>query len=333
MTGISLGDLGQSFALRKQNAALKAEVQRLSAEVTTGVTADPAARFRGDFVPLGALETALRRIEGYRAATSEAGFYSDAMQAALSNVNGMATGMTSGLLAASNSRHPAQLTGAGIDAEQKFRGTVAALSTTLGDRALFAGTATTGAALADPDAMLAALDAAAAGALTAADVVAAVTDWFEGPTGFAALGYLGGPPLTPVPVAPGETADLGVTAADPALRDTLKTMALAALLNRGVLDGDSAERAALARSAAEALLETEVGRAELAARVGTAQQAIAAAESRNAAEKTALDLARVKMLGVDAYEAAAALTEAETQLETLYAVTARAARFSLVDYL
>jgi flagellar hook-associated protein 3 FlgL len=333
MTGVSLGDMALGFVLRKQNATLKAEVQRFSTEVTTGVASDPAARVRGDFAPLGALETSLRRIDGYRSATSEAGFYSDAMQAALSTIEARASGMTSGLLSASNSLHPAQLNGVGIDAEQAFRSAVAALSTTLGDRTLFAGTATTGAALADADAMLAALDTAVAGAMTAADVEAAVTAWFEGPSGFATEGYLGGPPLSPVPVAPDEFADLGVTAADPALRDTLKGMALAAMLNRGVLSGDTAERAALARASVESLLESQTGRADLAARIGTAQQAISAATSRNAAEESALQLARTNILGVDPYEAAAALTDAETKLETLYAVTARTSRLSLADYI
>lgn len=333
MTGISLGDAAQHFTLRKHNATLRAEVQRLSTEVTTGVASDPASRVRGDFAPLGALETSLRRIEGYRSATSEAGFYTDAMQAAVGNVDKMASGMTSGLLSASNSFHPAQLNGVGIDAEQKFRSVVAALSTTLGDRTLFAGKATTGSALADADVMLAALDTAVAGLLTAAEVEVAVTAWFEGPAGFATQGYLGGPPLSPVPVAPDEAADIGVTAADPALRDTLKGIALAALLHRGVMGGDTAGRAELAKMAAESLLQTQTGRAEVAARIGTAQQRITAAASRNSAEEMALEMARTKILGVDPYEAAAALTDAETKLETLYAVTARAARFSLVDYL
>lgn len=333
MSGISLGDLAQSFALRKQNTVLKAEVRRLSSELTTGITADPAARVRGDFAPLGALETSLRRIDGYRSATSEAAFYTDAMQASLSAVDTLATGMTAGLLGAASSSHAAHLDAVGIDAEQKFRSAVAALSTTLGDRTLFAGTSTTGAALADADVMLAELDATVAGALTAADVEAAVTAWFEGPTGFATVGYLGGPPLSPLPVAPGETADLGVTAAEPGLRDTLKGIAMAALLNRGVLSGDAVERAALARGSAESLLESQTGRANLAARIGSAQQAIAAATSRNSAEESGLKMARTNILGVDPYEAAAALTDAETRLETLYAVTARASRLSLLDYI
>jgi len=36
---------------------------------------------------------------------------------------------------------------------------------------------------------------------------------------------------------------------------------------------------------------------------------------------------------VDPYEATSALTDAQTKLEALYTVTARLARFSLVDFL
>lgn len=329
----SLGDMAQTFTLRKQNLALKTFVQRMSSEMTSGQVSDPAAAVRGDFRPLIAIDASLRRIEGFRAATTETAGFTAAMQSALSDVQDMTSQLIPALLTASNSAQSAHVNGVGIDAEQKFYSAVALFGTRIGDRAIFAGVETTGAALADAETILAALDTAVAGLTRAADVEAAVTTWFEDPLGYATQAYLGGVPLAPVSVAPGETADISVTAADATIRDTLKGLALAALLDRNVLAGDTTGRAALAKRSATTLMETATARSDVAARIGIAEERIAEATSRNSAELLALKIARSGILGVDPYEAASALTDAQTKLETLYSVTARMARFSLVDFL
>lgn len=329
----SLGDMAQTFTLRKQNLALKSLVQRLSAEMTSGQISDPAAAVRGDFRPLIAIDASLTRIEGFRAATTETAAFTAAMQGALANVQEMTSQIIPALLTASNSAQSTHINGVGIDAGQKFQTAVALFGTRMGDRAIFAGVETTGAALAAPETILSALDSVVAGLTTAADVEAAVTAWFEDPAGYATQGYLGGVPLTPVPVAPGESVELGVTAADPTIRDTLKGLALAALLDRNALVGNTAERAALAKLAAGTLMQSSTDRSDVAARVGSAEERIAEATSRNSAEALALRIARSDILGVDPFEATSALTDAQTKLEALYSVTARLSRFSLVDFL
>jgi flagellar hook-associated protein 3 FlgL len=329
----SLGDMAQTFSLRKQNLALKAFVQRMSSEMTSGQVSDPAMAVRGDFRPLIAIDASLRRIEGFRAATTETAGFTAAMQSALADVQDMTSQLIPALLTASNSAQSAHVNGVGIDAAQKFRSAVALFGTRMGDRAIFAGVETTGAALADADTILSALDTAVSGLTAAADVEAAVTTWFEDPLGYATQAYLGGVPLAPVSVAPGETADISVTAADATIRDTLKGLALAALLDRNVLSGDTTGRAALAKLSATTLMETATARSDVAARIGSAEERIAEATSRNSVELLALKIARSGILGVDPYEATSALTDAQTKLEALYSVTARMARFSLVDFL
>ncbi len=90
---------------------------------------------------------------------------------------------------------------------------------------------------------------------------------------------------------------------------------------------------ALARFAATALMETATARSDVAARIGSAEQKIAEATSRNSAEQLALKIARSDILGVDPFEATSALTDAQNKLEALYSVTARLSRLSLVDFL
>jgi flagellar hook-associated protein 3 FlgL len=180
--------------------------------------------------------------------------------------------------------------------------------------------------------LLTALQTAATGATTAGQVSAAVNTWFADPLGFGTF-YQGGDPLSPTPIAAGESADLSTTAMDQTLRDTLAGFAMAALIDRGVLAGDATERGRLAQQAGQQLVSTEDGRTTLQARIGTVEAQIEAARTRNSAEETSLGILRSDIGSVDPYEAATRLQTIQSQLESLYLVTARVSRLSLAEYL
>ena len=328
----SVGDLAQSFVLRNRNAALKADVQTLSGEVVSGVAADQAARLSGDFVPMAAIEASLAQLAAFRSTTAEMGLFATALQNAIGSIDGSASDLGVSLLAASTSTSSTRIDATGFDAQQRFEQAVSTLNTRFGDRSLFAGMATNGPALPPAEALLTALDAEIAGALTAADMVTAISNWFDAPTGFAAS-YLGAGALAPLAVAPGESAQIDVTAIDPAIVQTLKGLAIGAMLNRGALSGDQAGRSQLARASAESLIATQTDRALLAARLGTVEAQIDNAAVRNQSETTALGLARLDLVALDPYETASKLQERQSQLELLYAITARMSRLSLVNYL
>lgn len=333
MSLISLGDMAQSFLLRRHNVALKSDLQRLSTELTTGRVADTSARVSGDLVPLSGLDASLARLKGYGAVTTEAALFTGAMQTALGVIDDMAQDLSASLIAAAGSVSGPRVDAAGIDGRQRFETALSALNTRFGDRSIFAGTATTDAATAGADSMLLALDAAVAGAVSAADVELAVGAWFDAPGGFMAQGYAGGTALAPLKVAPGEEAVVDITAADPAIRATLKGLAMAALLDRGVLAGQPAARQDLARRAGVSLLQSQTDRAHLSARLGTVEAQIDAATARNSAETTTLQIARSSIVEADPFETATRLEETQAQLEKIYTITARMTRLSLMDYL
>ena len=333
MTLSSIGDLARKFTLRNQTTVLKAALDQRSNEGTTGRTSDAGRVLRGDFTSLNAIDTTLARLEGFRGNTVEATLTASAMQTALGTLSDIAGTLGSTLLSVASPGDATAVDAVGRDALVRFRSAVATLNARVGDRTLFAGTETRRPALAPPDDILDALVSVTAGAATAADIATAVSAWFSDPAGYAALAYKGGAPTDPQLIATGESVSLDATADDPAIRDTLKGLALAALLDRGVLSGNTDQRAQLARRSGESLLQGASGRTVLAARIGTAEERTALAATRNAAETTSLQIARAGIISVDAYEAATALTEAETQLDTLYAITARLARLNLANYL
>jgi flagellar hook-associated protein 3 FlgL len=333
MVAISMGDLAQTFMLRRQNLAVKQNLQRLSFEVTSGVSRDITARLSGDLGALSGIDTALARLTGYSAVTTEAGLFAGAMQIALGTIDTMSSDLSTNLLAASNGLADSRIDAVGADAEQKLQAALSALNTQIGDRSLFAGISTNGAAVISADSLLSALGIAVSGATSGAAVEAAVTAWFTSPTGYDEVAYQGGSELAAIAISPGEEAQIDITAKDPALRDTIKGLAMAALLNRGVLAGQPQGRQDLAQRAGLGLMENRGERVNVAARLGLTEAKIGASATRNSNEAMALKIARNGIVEADPYETATKLEETTAQLEKIYAITARMSRLSLLDYL
>lgn len=332
MSSLSVGDMAQNFTLTRSGAAMKTTIQQLSNELVSGLADDTAAHLSGDFGPLAGIETSLAQLRGFKAVTTEAGLFTDAMQTALGGITDDAADLGQGLLAGASPSASPRISALGAEAAQKFEAAVAALNIRVGDRSLFAGVATTTTPLPTGADLLDTLQGVVAGALSAGDVQTALDDWFAQPTGYAAA-YLGGDTLSGVVVAPGEIARIDVTALDPAIRDTLKGLAMAALIDRGVLPDNPDGRADLVRRSGEALLETQSDLGELTARLGTTQAQIDQAAQRNTAETSALNIALADLLAIDSYEVASRLQQTQTQLETLFALTSRMSRLNLVNFL
>ena len=333
MRSVGFGDGATAAALRRLTAAVKGEIGRAATESVSGVARDTAAHLGGDLGPLAGLQADLVRLDAWRTNISTAGFTATAMQGALAHLDTSAATYATALITAAGSAQPTEFAATIAEGEDRFEAAISALNTRLGDRSIFAGTAVQSSATASADSILDRLETLVATATGADDVEALVNGWFSDPAGFETEAYLGGDPLAPVPLAADETARLEVTAADPKLRGTLAGLAMAALLDRGVLAGSDTARADLALRAGEQLIGEQTSRTALAARLGTAEAAIADAGTRAEAEISATEIARAGLIAVDPYDSATRLQAAQGQLETLYAITARLSQMSLVDYL
>ena len=105
------------------------------------------------------------------------------------------------------------------------------------------------------------------------------------------------------------------------------------LLARNVLATDVQEQGELAQLAGLRLFEADAQIVDLQARIGASEGQVQRARTEVLAEAQALDMARTELIGVDPYETAVSLQSAETQLQTLYSVTARLSRLSLTSFL
>jgi len=327
-------DLSRLYLSSGQNARLKADLARLSAELSSGQVADPARRLGAGLPRLADLDRQLGLTEGFTRATVQVTHSLRIMQNALDAVEGARSALADNALLVSGTGGSMRVTTVAETARQGFSTTVSALNARIGNQSLFAGRATDVSPLAPADQMLAALRLAVAGAVTVQDAVDVVDAWFAPGGGFHTDGYLGdsGVPLSRQ-VDQGVTVTIPLRADDPALTGILAATAMAALADDPALAFSDEARRQLVARAGERLLTAAEPLVQTAARLGQAEARLDAVASTHAARSSALSLMRTELLAADPFDAAAALQEVQTQLETHYALTARLSRLSLANYL
>lgn len=337
MTSVTTGDMSQAYVLSRQNAGLKATVTRLTQEMTSGQKADLAQATAGDFRALAGIDHSLAGLGAYKTATAEAGLFASTLQQALETTQSLAADAAPTLAQAGTAGNPTQVRAAAFDARQRLFSAVSALNVRAGDRYALSGAATEKAPLTGAQDILDGLMTAIGGQTTVSGAVSAVDAWFAAPAGgggFRDTVYGGSTnPLSPFRIGEGKEASVTLTADDPTLKDTLKSLALAAIVAEGALPGDTAAQSGLLQAAGQKLMSSNSDLADLRGNLGSIEGHIAEVETRNGAETTALQLARGTITAADPYETGTALEAAQTQLETLYTLTARLSRLSLADFL
>lgn len=333
MPSINLSDLSQMFQLRRDTVRVRQDLATATQELSSGKHADLGKAVSGNFGPLVAIDRQLSSLDAFDTNAREGALFAGAAQMALERVRGVALDFGPRL---ANLRATDMATQQGViavEAREAFSVSVAALNGTVAGRSLFAGTATSDRALAPADEMLAELRLLVTGETTAAGVAGLVETWFGPGGGFETTGYTGSTTdLSGYQASEGQEVAVNVRADNQAIRDQLKGLALAALIEGSDIS-DPEELADLANTAGLSLMSNQTRVVALQARVGSAQERIEDAMARNGSERTALRMARSEIVDVDPYKVATDLQNLQSQLETIYTITARLSGLSLTNYL
>ncbi|MCP5036720.1 MAG: hypothetical protein GY945_03880 [Rhodobacteraceae bacterium] len=335
MNSVSIGDLARVFQSRHLTTGLKSDLTRLGQELSTGIRSDISTAVSGDFGPIADIERLLTTLQARKTVTAEATILSASMQTALDAIQENGRSISPSLLSVQSNANAATRQVVARNARERFDMVVTALNTQAGGRTLFGGAATDRAAIATSADMLAALNVITAPETTAAGVVAAVDAWFDAPGGgFETIGYQGSASAAgPFQLDEGEVVNLDFRADASALRDVMKSFAMASLVADGTLAGDAVEQAELLALAGERLIAGDQSLTSFRAEIGMMQERIETASVRNSARQTSLEIARNDLIAVDPYETASRLEAAFTQLETYYAVTVRLSNLKFTDYM
>lgn len=325
------GDLVQATMLRRDTARIKDDLNRLTGEMASGKVASLNNALRGQFGPLAGITRDLALNDITLTSNATVGRIAAGQQLALEMMQDVALEAGPGFLDGVEKGNSIQVAVLARNATGQFEQTIAALNTRIENKSVFAGAAIDGPALADAETILSELEIAIDGAASPADVLSIALDWFDSPGGgFEHVAYQGASvPMSDNLIAPGETARLDITAADPAFRSTLRGLALGALLGRGLFDGDQTAQKQVMKQAGEALISAADTMTVLRAGLGFTEQRIETARLRTESETTGLKLARAALVESDPYDTAVKLKEVQVQLETIYTLTARLSNLSL----
>ena len=331
----SIGDRSLQFNTMRATTQIKTQLSVLMDEMSSGLAHDLTSHLRGDAARLADVDRRLNLIAGFSSTALEAGQTIAAMQTTLQGVDKARSKLAEQLVTLPTEALPSHIVNAIGAGREAFDSIIRAVNTTLGNRSLFAGAATDTIALADPDAMMAALSTAVAGSITLNDVQNAIDTWFDNPAGgFATMGYQGdtGPAMS-------RRIDMDTSVAidgradDPALRSLLKAAATAALAGDPGLGLSDDIKSKLLRSAGLQMLTAAQPLVNMQARLGLSEATVEETTVRQTAQKTAYGLMRNDLVSADPYDTAAELEQVQRQLETHYTLTARLSKLSLVEYI
>lgn len=329
-----IGDMARSLVLRANQFRLREEMDQLAVEVSTGFVRDPAQHLHGDLTGLLAIDRALSQLDTYRVNTTEATFLSGSMQTALNEIQDRSEILSQSLIAAELTPNSALLATMADDAENALDQIMNGLNRSVAGRFLFSGTATDREAVQDAGSLLDDVRTALTGQTTMAGIEGVLDTFFGNGGGYETTTYQGSDTgLAALKLSETESANLDIRATDPVFREVLKPIVMAALATDGTLGFSQDVQIEMLTTAGQDLLGAQQDVVELRAGLGALEARVEETKVRNSAEYTATNIARLDLVGADQYHTASRYENIRTQLESLYAITARSQRLSLAEYL
>ncbi len=329
-------DLARLQMLQKQAFATRNKLDVAGQELSSGLKASRYDATGGNLTRLFALERSLDRNAVFSQTISLTELRLDVMQESLGRIQTSAEDLSLDLSeSVSRGDYAAALLHA-TATRRAFSDTVGTLNTQVAGQSLFAGTATDSAALAPADAMLADLDALAAGAPDAASAITAINGYFAKtpPGAFYTNGYIGATSdLSPVEIGEGQRLDYGMRADDDQIVAVLRSQALAAVVAGGAFGGNQTEQMALMGEAGKQMLAAKEGVLDLRSAVGSLQEAVEHAKASRVSEHDTLELARTRIVATDPLESASAYQTLQDQLESIYTITARLTNLRFLNFM
>ncbi|MEM6482072.1 MAG: flagellin [Pseudomonadota bacterium] len=334
MNIISTGDLAQTFSLSRQNNAVRQELDRLTQELTSGLVQDVTDQLSGRFSGLAGFEREISLLNTYSRTVSEAQTQATVMQVALDQVQTQFGDLVNTLALSFTAAGLNDQENVALEARASLNSVLSSLNTTVAGRALFSGTDVATLPLETEETVLTNVRAAISGLTTAADVTAAADAYFGPGGGFETDIYRGATTdLAEFDLGAGESVNFALRADNQAIRDVLKTTALAALITDPGLVLSEGETERLLQSLTETTLSDREGITRLQASLGFAEGRIEAATTRIETETSSMEIARAQLIEADPFETATELEAVQIRLEMLYTLTARSSRLSLVNFL
>lgn len=335
MAMISLGDMARHFVAQRDMSQLRGRLALVSQELALNRAVDTTRHLQGRSDRLVQADAKIARLGGEVALAETLAHRLKTGQTALGQIDSLRNTLSSRLVGVPISAIEKSLTEAGAMSEGALRDIFAALSTRHGGDYVFSGRASDRAPLAPVDDVLAALRVQAAGATSVEDLAQVANAFFRDPAGpFVTWVYQGGTGAADSrDLGEGLQIGMGPRADDPALRDVFVALATGILVAQSDLPLAGSTRATALQRVGTALVDAGSGMAAITARLGMNEALVEQVVTLRGANRTASQIMRNDMVGIDQAQSASTLQELQAQLEIQYTITGRIAALSLAGYL
>ncbi|KPQ05797.1 MAG: flagellar hook-associated protein 3 FlgL [Rhodobacteraceae bacterium HLUCCA12] len=335
MSWVSLGSLALPFQMQRNGVQLRDSVAQHSAELTTGRVAAPQQHLRGDLGELAVIESRLGRIQTYETVIGQNETVLETAQTSLQRFASLGALLSNQVLTAAFADSGDQsYESVGSAARTALGDMVSVLSVSVAGRTLFSGAAVDRGPLVSADQILAEVETAVSGLQTADEIHATLESFFLDPGGvFETAIYQGTGQSPGGALDDAQVASPLPDAADPAIRRHLMAVTMAALMEDPDLGLSRAETRNLAFKTMEEIESNGGAVTGLQAGIGFDQELLEQRLQRLSHERDSLVRARQGLIGTDPFESASVLEETRHRLESLYALTSRISRLSLLEYL
>ena len=329
----TISDLAQTFKQRSIGNRLHRDLTTLNLELTTGLKQDVSKAVGGRTGPLASIERGLTQLDAKGFAVKEAAIFAEATGIALDSMSTRIVGIDLGAMSIKDGMSNMQIDALAKSARAAFTGMISDLGTQSGGRAVFGGATGDTQATRDAEEILADIVASLGGATSASDITDGVAAYFADGGPFDTGDYTGEKTdLAPFDLGDGSTTKVGIRADDPFIREALAEVVKIAVMGEGLpIDHDT--RATIMSNGVSGMLQAQNRLTALSAGVGSAVATIDDATVRIGIERDGFRTARLDLLAADPYETATKLQQTQTQIETIYTLTARLSGLNLVSYL
>lgn len=325
MLRLPVPNLLLSNGLRSEVTDLKARISTASVEAVTGRHSDLTTHLSGRIGSALLSQKALSDLQDERGRLTLREGRLDMTQRGLEVLQKGAQGLTARMQSAVGSGDKMTRWTVATDAKALLQQAFSTMNVRHGERYLFAGDATDAPPFASVDTFLGDIRAIAEAAADPAALETALDDYFNTPGAGYQLNVYRGTPTSSDPEA--------VTGMEPSVVEMFRNLALFALSGQGedipVIENDTS-----------VLLDASIGLSTGHTALVTLRGMLGVYQGQIADQKKTLDMEEVvlnqafnQLTARDQYEAAAELTELETNLEASYALTARLSGLTLLNFI
>lgn len=312
----------------------KTRLQDARTEAVTGRVASVADATDGDVAKVQRLEKLIDDANAYELTISFTRSELDSAQSVLTNFASGVTELGVALQGAVETEDQLGIDARAIDARGRLQSAIASLNTSVGGRYLFSGAAIDARPLADAATLLTRVETIITAAPDAATAIADLDAYFADTPGsdYELEMYQGSTIAAPGrEVAEGQRVSIETDARDPAIKELLRGLALAAVADDAIADPDM--RDALLLDAAQSLADGANAVIAVQGEIGARQEQLQTLEAANSAMRLTYELGLNALTAVDEAEAATVMRELELQLEASFLTAARIVQLSLVNFL